>query len=95
MTSAEVAEEFMRRIKSGDHYEVVQQNMDSQVRHVQEELEYDDHGNGHLTLIFSVALNDETRDIQFVQVARDVEGGSQWAWLVKPKAEVVVKYVVV
>lgn len=92
-TTSDVVAEFIKRVNEGEHYETVWDSLDQHVRHVAEEFEYDDHGNAEFTYTFSVALNDETTDVQFVQVYRYVESGEQSAWRVAPKIEVVTKYV--
>lgn len=93
MTTSDIVKRFIDNINAGVNYEVVVDEMSEFVRPVKEDLEYDDHGNAELTHTYSIALNDETRDVQFVQVYRYVESGEQSAWRVAPKIEVVTKYV--
>lgn len=84
MITSDIVAEFIRRVCKNEHHEAVAQDLEKHVRLVSEKGTYDAHGNYEQWCVYSVALNDETRDVQYVQTYRYVESGEQDAYRVQP-----------
>lgn len=69
------------------------EDYEAHVRLVDETSWYDDHGDYEFVQVYSVALNDETRDVKFFNVYVAVEGNTMYAEPVKPMTKVVTTYV--
>ena len=93
MNTSDVVAEFIRRVNDQEDSLQVTEDLKEFVREVSFKILYDDHGHAEITSIYSVALNDETRDVQFVRVC-DYSSESH-AEHVTPVTKVITEYVLV